>query len=66
MNKLFFMFGAVIGASLGWALPDGNLLVTGFLALFCGSVTLGVWLGIKLVKKVTAVKPVCLAGYKKK
>ena len=51
MNKLIFMFGATIGASLGWALPDGNLVVTGFLALFCGSVTLGAWLGIKLLRK---------------
>jgi uncharacterized membrane protein len=52
MNKLFFIFGATIGASLGWALPDGNLLVTGFLGLLCGSVTLGVWLGVEKVRKV--------------
>ena len=51
MNKLIFMFGAMIGASLGWALPDGNLVVTGFLALFCGSVTLGAWMGIGLIRK---------------
>ncbi|CAN2243279.1 hypothetical protein MCEMZLE22_01066 [actinobacterium SCGC AAA044-D11] len=52
MNKLVFMFGAIIGASLGWALPDGNLVVTGFLALSCGSVTLGAWLGIKKIRKI--------------
>lgn len=52
MDKLLFMFGAMIGVSLGWALPDGNLVVTGFLAVFCGSVTLGVWLGIKLLRKL--------------
>ena len=52
MNKLIFMFGAIIGASLGWALPDGNLVVTGFLALFCGSATLGAWLGIKKIRKI--------------
>ena len=51
MNKLIFMFGAMIGASLGWALPDGNLVVTGFLAVLCGSATLGVWLGIGLIRK---------------
>jgi len=41
------MFGAIIGASLGWALPDGNLVVTGFLALVCGSVTLGFGWGLR-------------------
>jgi uncharacterized membrane protein len=44
MNKLFFMFGAIIGASLGWALPDGNLVVTGFCALVAGLSTLAAWL----------------------
>ena len=43
MNKLFFMFGAIIGASLGWALPDGNLVVTGFCALVAGLSTLAAW-----------------------
>ena len=52
MNKLIFIFGAMIGASLGWALPDGNLVVTGFLAVLCASVSLGVWLGIKKIRKI--------------
>ena len=52
MNKLFFMFGAIIGASLGWALPDGNLVVTGFLAVVSGLLALGVWLGINLLRKL--------------
>jgi uncharacterized membrane protein len=51
MNKLFFIFGATIGASLGWALPDGNLLVTGFLAIVSGLVTSGVKLTIKSISK---------------
>jgi uncharacterized membrane protein len=51
MNKLIFMFGSIIGASLGWALPDDNLVVTGFLALFCGSVTLGMLPLIKWTSK---------------
>jgi len=46
------MFGAIVGASLGWALPDGNLFVTGFLALVCGLVTLGIWQGIKKIRKL--------------
>ena len=32
------MFGAIIGASVGVALPDGNLLVTGVLSF-------GEWIG---------------------
>ena len=47
VNRLFFMFGAICGASLGWALPDGNLLVTGFLAVAAGMFTLGIWLIVK-------------------
>ncbi len=46
------MFGVVIGASLGWALPDGNLVVTGLLAIVSGLVTLGIWLGIKILRKL--------------
>ena len=53
MNKLFFMFGAIIGASLGWALPDGNLVVTGFCALVAGLSTLAAWLIFKyLARKI--------------
>jgi len=47
VNRLFFAFGAMCGASLGWALPDGNLLVTGFLAVAVGMFTLGIWLIVK-------------------
>ena len=50
------MFGAIIGASLGWALPDGNLLVTVFLAFFCGSITLGCWLGVKKIRELAERK----------
>ena len=47
VTRLFFMFGAICGASLGVALPDGNLLVTGFLAVAAGMFTLGIWLIVK-------------------
>lgn len=52
MNRLFLAFGAMCGASLGWALPDGNLLVTTFLALVAGLFTLGIWLGFKFLRKL--------------
>lgn len=44
------MFGAICGASLGVALPDGNLVVTAFLALSCGSIALFCWLIYKKFK----------------
>ena len=47
INIVIFAFGAMCGASLGWALPDGNLLVTGFLAVAAGMFTLGIWLIVK-------------------
>ncbi len=52
MNRLFFAFGAMCGASLGWALPDGNLLVTTFLAVAAGLFTLGIWLSFQFLRKL--------------
>ena len=52
VSRLFFMFGAICGASLGVALPDGNLLVTTFLAGCCGLITLALWLGFKKVREL--------------
>lgn len=46
------MFGAICGASLGVALPDGNLLVTAFLAACCGLITLALWLGFKKAREL--------------
>jgi len=46
------MFGAICGASLGVALPDGNLLVTAFLAVCCGLITLALWLGFQFLRKL--------------
>jgi uncharacterized membrane protein YoaK (UPF0700 family) len=50
VDRLFFMFGAICGASLGVALPDGNLLVTAFLALSCGTLMLVCRLLFKRIK----------------
>jgi len=52
VTRLFFMFGAICGASLGVALPDGNLLVTAFLAVCCGLITLALWLGFKKAREL--------------
>ncbi len=52
MNRLFFVFGAMCGASLEWALPDGNLLVTVLLAVAAGLFTLGIWLGFQFLRKL--------------
>ena len=52
VNRLFFAFGAMCGASLGWALPDGNLLVTTFLAVAAGLFTLGIWLSFQFLRKL--------------
>ena len=52
VTRLFFMFGAICGASLGVALPDGNLLVTAFLAACCGLITLALWLGFQFLRKL--------------
>jgi uncharacterized membrane protein len=52
INILVFAFGAMCGASLGWALPDGNLLVTTFLAVAAGMFTLGIWLGFQFLRKL--------------
>ena len=56
MNRLFFAFGAMCGASLGWALPDGNLVVTVFLAVAAGLITLGIWLGFQFLRKLWAAR----------
>ena len=52
INMVLFMFGAMCGASLGVALPDGNLLVTAFLAACCGLTTLALWLGFKKAREL--------------
>ena len=51
INMLLFLFGAMCGASLGVALPDGNLLVTAFLAACCGLITLALCLGFKKARE---------------
>ena len=56
VNRLFFAFGAMCGASLGWALTDGNLVVTAFLAVAAGSFTLGIWLGFQFLRKLWATR----------
>ena len=50
------MFGAICGASLGVALPDGNLLVTAFLALSCGSVMVVYRLLFKKIKELDSLE----------
>jgi uncharacterized membrane protein YoaK (UPF0700 family) len=52
VTRLFFIFGAICGASLGVALPDGNLLVTAFLAACCGLITLALWFGFKKAREL--------------
>jgi hypothetical protein len=52
INIVVFAFGTMCGASLGWALPDGNLLVTAFLAVAAGMFILGIWLGFQFLRKL--------------
>ena len=52
INIVVFVFGAAMGSSLGWALPDGNLLVTSFLAIAAGLFALGIWLGFQFLRKL--------------
>ena len=52
INIVVFVFGTMCGTSLGWALPDGNLLVTTFLAVAAGMFTLGIWLGFQFLTKL--------------